>query len=833
MKGLFANFSKIFVAFAMCIGVDSAYGAAAENPRASVGNVARAARSDARVTSRGNGVLTNVISRSTTNRLSSDAKRDAGVSRGAITSRAAAQSRITHRAATNSTPVVSSSARTAATTGVKARGAVTASSVRSALPANAAQNARAATGGVKIKKAGLARAASRATAVFTDISKIGGGYAQCREAYATCMDQFCAGANDTYRRCYCSSRYSEFRDMELAFDTSKQLLQRFEDNNLNAVDKTAAEVNAMYTATVGEAAIKNDVSGAQAMLTEVGDLLAGRKKPGQAEEKKESIYTPVSDVFSNMEDVWGSTDSFFDSMSGAGQSKSLSDMEGTELYGESHKQCLELVAESCQSEAVLNMAVSSYNIMITQDCNLYEKKIDSQREALMTTVRQAEKYLREARLEEYRSHNSADVNECISKVKNAILQDTACGEDYNRCLDYTGAYINSSTGDPIYTARFFKLNELIRLDGASADVLGQNSDFDAFLETKKMFATTALDSCRDIADTVWSEFKRSALIEIAQAQDEKIEEVKSSCVETMAECYDEQSGGLKSFDNTEAQYTGALARSAARDMCEDKVVACAALYMKPESGDSNGCKFDDASGRFTGNTDSCGLSSLLTYVASVDTIKMNEGCAEALTNYVTKELCAPLASETGRSYPWGCRNLEQSTLIDAIKERAKVYCPNYDTESADGKIGAGADDKIVENLITNIQGEISLMFSDECESLSGIWIDNEDRTFGAAGNYVSTVNIGDTGLTEFYLAMNAGTMEESTDSIGMYGNCYQNSIKTQCELQAQATDGAASYNEETGQCDFTDAWYSTQCGLIGGYFEDGVCYYEQSTGSGS
>ena len=35
-----------------------------------------------------------------------------------------------------------------------------------------------------------------------------------------------------------------------------------------------------------------------------------------------------------------------------------------------------------------------------------------------------------------------------------------------------------------------------------------------------MFATSALDTCRDIADVVWTEFKRSALIEIAQAQDE-------------------------------------------------------------------------------------------------------------------------------------------------------------------------------------------------------------------------------------------------------------------------------------------------------------------------
>ena len=67
---------------------------------------------------------------------------------------------------------------------------------------------------------------ARATAVFTDVSKIGGGYAGCRDAYATCMDQFCATANDKYRRCFCSSRFTDFSDTEAALDQAKTLLMR-------------------------------------------------------------------------------------------------------------------------------------------------------------------------------------------------------------------------------------------------------------------------------------------------------------------------------------------------------------------------------------------------------------------------------------------------------------------------------------------------------------------------------------------------------------------------------------------------------------------------------
>jgi hypothetical protein len=263
------------------------------------------------------------------------------------------------------------------------------------------------------------------------------------------------------------------------------------------------------------------------------------------------------------------------------------------------------VASACENDAVLSMATNSYNIMITQDCNAYEKKVNTQRKGVEDTVRQAEKYLREARLAEYRAHNSADVNECVGKVRNAITQDTACGTNYARCLDYSGAYISSATGEPIYSPRLFKLTELIKLDG-SADVIGQNSDFNKFLDSKRMFAATALDSCRDQADIVWNEFKRSALIEIAQAQDEKIEQVKNTCVSTMAECYDTQSGALKDFSDQTAVAAGAVSAYAARQMCADKVLTCAALY-----GDTSGCKIGNNGKVTSTGTGNCGLQALL------------------------------------------------------------------------------------------------------------------------------------------------------------------------------------------------------------------------------
>ena len=704
----------------------------------------------------------------------------------------------------------------APTTGINAsRSATTArtasSNVISGASHSTASTARAASSNSVV---GLSRAATaRATAVFSDISAIGGGYAKCREAYATCMDQFCANANDTYRRCVCSARYDEFRNTENAIDQALNLLAQFEDNNLNAVGLSAEEVAAMYSATEGEMAIKNDTSAAANMLAEISDLLSGKSSSTSSSGTSgTSLGLLTVDFTSDLGDIWGegsSSSSIFSTSSGV----DLASLTGQDLFNEASKQCLEIVADSCENNATLTMARSAYSIMITQDCNLYEKNINSQKESLEQTVRTAEKYLREARLEEYQSHNSADVNECIASVRNAIQSDAACGANYSRCLDYTGAYINQSTGEAIYSPRLFQLADLITLPGVNAsdasDVLGANPEFNSFLDSRRMFAETALDSCRDMADIVWEEFKRQALIEIAQAQDEKIEEVKMSCVSTMAECYDTQTGALQDFDNTTSQYTGAISAYAARAMCEDKVIACASLY-----GDTEGCEFDgngqlttgNASGGLTGAAANsrCGLTALLAFVDTVDTVRVAEGCETAITNYL-KDLCTPTSGDKG--YPWNCRNMTVSDLRTSINEFAQQNCSDP-TNSGAGFLTEVQDQ--IDRAIDDIEEELNYMLMDVCEGLDGYWVSSSIKE----GNL----------LKAFYSDLYGGSTDNTT-----WGRCVENTVMIRClDYNDEDKDPVASYDLASDGCTFTDEWYKNQCAALGnGYYENGVCYVSQ------
>ena len=677
---------------------------------------------------------------------------------------------------------------------------------------------------------------ARATAVFSDISAIGGGYAQCREAYATCMDQFCANANDTYRRCICSNRYNEFRDTENAIDQALNLLAQFQDNNLTAVNLSAEEVTAMYTATEGEEAIKRDTSAAANMLSEINDLLSGKSSSSSSSSSGSSTSLGILtiDFTSDIGDIWGDGggSSIFDSSTGV----DLSTLTGQELYSAASRQCTEIIADSCENDAVLNMARSAYSIMITQDCNLYERNINTQKEGLEQTVRTAEKYLREARLEEYQSHNSADVNECISAVRAAIQTDSACGPNYERCLDYTGAYINQTTGEAIYSPRLFELEDMILLPGVSGGYNGSediltastnNQNFNNFLDDKRMFAESALDTCRDIADTVWTEFKRQALIEIAQAQDEKIEEVKMSCVSTMAECYDTQSGQLRDMDTTTSQYSGAVSAYAARSMCEEKVIACAALYGGNETCefDGNGhlVTSDGASG--TAANERCGLTALLDFVDTVDTARIVEGCEVALENYLI-DMCTPTTGDMG--YPWNCRNLTIDDVTGRLNDFAVQNCGMAESETGDEGTFASGD---VRQQITDVTAELFEDLGEQlavtCENLDGYWLYNDnylDAIYGENRNITSTTssraNEETALLAGFYNSVYGG------NEIVDWGRCVENTVRIRClEYNNGLETPVASYDLGRDECTFTDEWYRQQCEeKLGGYYEGSICY---------
>ncbi len=685
--------------------------------------------------------------------------------------------------------------------GRQSRSAVNSQGVKARSARPVANVARTARSGAVVEnqsgKTGSRVQTARATSVFNDVSKIGGGFAACRDAYATCMDQICANANDTYRRCYCSDKFTGFRDTSEKLDTALGMLADFQNENLDAVDKTAAEVTAMYTASEGEKKIKKDTSASQKLLNNISNILSGKTTIKTNANLNSLGVLDFSSFEFDEGDIWGETSSIF----GGDSASNIAELEGKALYNKANKQCVEIVQEACNSDAIFDLARSAYSIMISQDCNVIEKSINAKRAAVEETVRTAEKYLRDARLDEYRAHNSADVLECLTKVETSMRNPLACGPNYEKCMDYTGRYINSTTGEPIYSNRLFGLNSLIILDG-SADVLKANSEYNKWLDKNaKPFAESALDSCRDISDVVWREFKRSALIQMAQAQDEKIQQVKDSCVETIKECYDEKSDTLYDIDTTDFQGAGAIVAVAARGTCYEKVLACAALY-----GDQNGCKYDDKTKKISSvSGKKCGLQSLLAFVDTVDSVKVAEGCKVALTKYA-HQLCDPwVGAPTDAVYPIGCapsapNHYTEEEVRSAMEKYRKTFCPATMVTDDPANTLATSDKHfnitIMNQVIQDIYRELKIAFVAGCETVGGTWTNSEPTSWAALNQ-------------DFYSTYLGITINNQTvvSNVNNYGWCIGSSAQQSCV--ALGSQNATWVNGQG--CQFTDTWYRNRC----------------------
>ena len=236
-----------------------------------------------------------------------------------------------------------------------------------------------------------------------------------------------------------------------------------------------------------------------------------------------------------------------------------------------------------------------------------------------------------ARLENYDAHNSLSINDCITKIRQDVTADTACGSDFVHCLDVTGLYLNIDTGEPIYSKSFYNLENQISLSG---NILNNQTNhmFINTLNNKKIFAQNSLDKCRDVSGDVWDEFMRQAIIEIHQKQQEKIRDVKTNCLDVVNQCYDEKTNTLKDFSNVSNKTLLGLNLETVEDLCRDKLETCSNLYGGgPE-----------------------GLKALVDNMHDIVTQRIVAECQDLLSDF-GQNLCAVQSTDTLHSYPYTCR----------------------------------------------------------------------------------------------------------------------------------------------------------------------------------
>ena len=363
----------------------------------------------------------------------------------------------------------------------------------------------------------------------TNETRTGAEYEQCKNAYFTCMDQFCQLKNDDYRRCSCSDRITSLQSAKDSLVRASEQLNAFNEN-LDIVDKTAAQATAMNTASDGELAMSKDTSASKALLNAIMNSIRG--SDSRVENNKLSDLNSVDFSFDT-------ANSFGTDTTG----QAIASRNGTALYSAVYPGCRDAVKSSCNT-ASLQRAVNAYLMAIEQDCNTVQTAITNKQKETHAAIRESSAMLDLARAENHKSHNSDDMATCLNNVESAILSEEVCGANYHKCLD-NGEYIDVSTGAPIAgVADFYKLGKMLTFNSERSNAdqkLAQNPNNKTFVNNfekrVKQFAEPALDKCYDDSKTVWNDYLNKAMLDIYYAQQAKVSEIQQGCFDFVSACY--------------------------------------------------------------------------------------------------------------------------------------------------------------------------------------------------------------------------------------------------------------------------------------------------------
>ena len=209
----------------------------------------------------------------------------------------------------------------------------------------------------------------------------------CRDAYRSCMDEFCLLSDGEGERCACSSN----------IEKSKSLIKEIQD--------IQAEADKLYTEGVEREKLGAKVS-----------LVFGESESA----KRASRASGLS--FSE----WINT--------GYDQDGELAEDEdiGDNLYAMASNYCADVLA-TCGDKAEMEEIL--YSRQIVADCKTFDTYLAEQKANAESNKRTAEAAVRKARLEMLDTTNKYNRGECLLAYKSCIADKGGCGVNFENCLD--------------------------------------------------------------------------------------------------------------------------------------------------------------------------------------------------------------------------------------------------------------------------------------------------------------------------------------------------------------------------------------------------------------
>ena len=211
----------------------------------------------------------------------------------------------------------------------------------------------------------------------------------CREAYRSCMDEFCLLDESEGYRCACSSN----------IEKSKSLIQE--------IQKIQEEADKLYTEGV-----EREMLGGKAALV-FGESAAAQKS---------SRLSGVS--FSD----WLNADYEEEEDTDVGADIDI----GDNLYYMASEYC-SAELEACGSKAEMEEVL--YSRQIVADCKSFNTYLNEQKVNVQANKRTAEAAVRKARLEMLDTTNKYNQGECLLAYRACVADKGGCGSNFENCLD--------------------------------------------------------------------------------------------------------------------------------------------------------------------------------------------------------------------------------------------------------------------------------------------------------------------------------------------------------------------------------------------------------------
>ncbi|MBR3510577.1 MAG: hypothetical protein IKN73_00770 [Alphaproteobacteria bacterium] len=402
----------------------------------------------------------------------------------------------------------------------------------------------------------------------------------CQQQYNECMDQFCMVVDANQKRCSCSANLDRYAKVQKAVEEANAELNEVAQN-IRYVGLSANEIRAIFSATEAEEAMAKtkDNTQTRSLLDDIAEMIEDPSATSSVSTNNSGFSTMDMDLdFSS-----DSADMFsLDMFSG---SKDISNKRGRDLYTEATKRCKAVLNSCKEAGGTEKLITGNYDLAIDKDCIAYEQGLKKLNDSLLANVRSANLMLQKARLAVLQNKNQYDIKGCVAALEECMLDDMVCGEGYKKCLDPTKQFIDENgnvvLGRNISNITAFMQNydnskitpEFIKNVSKTTSCVKGDGDCVVNYLLKKIgtgatvqeggLCRAVLDKCQDYTYTKMNKksvynpyndvvvnYIQRAMVNIKAADNKIIADYAASCMNDVAECYNEQYSQISSWTTT-------------------------------------------------------------------------------------------------------------------------------------------------------------------------------------------------------------------------------------------------------------------------------------------